>query len=79
MGFIEDKHSTDVESTPPPPYTPRICQSGDSLRTSTRLTLHRFLFLCIRRASVCVFSLKVSHALISDICLFSMTLLRGVG
>ena len=27
-GVLENKHATDVESTPPPPYTPRACLSS---------------------------------------------------
>jgi len=56
-------------SSPPP-------QAGGLLRTSAPPTLNRLL---LRRASVCAFTLKVSHAPISVECLFSVTLLAGVG
>jgi hypothetical protein len=41
-GGIENKHSTNVESPPPPP---RVCMSGGLLRTSTRPTMNLLLLL----------------------------------
>ena len=40
QGFIENKHSTDVASPPPP----HVSMSGGVLRTSTQLTLSLFVF-----------------------------------
>jgi hypothetical protein len=39
-GALQDKHSTDVESPPPPP---RVCMRG-LLRTRTRPTLNVLLY-----------------------------------
>ena len=47
------------------------------LSASTQLTLHLLLLLRILRASLYALTLKVSRALISVECLFSMTLLPG--
>ena len=68
---IENMDSTDVESPPPPPYTPGVCMSiGGLLRTNTRPTLHLLLLLHIFRASLSAFTLKVRHVPISA---------RGIG
>ena len=40
----ENKHSTDIETTPPPPL-PCVCISGGLLRTSTRPTLNFLLLI----------------------------------
>jgi hypothetical protein len=43
-GGIENEHSTDVESLPPPPC---VCMSGRSLRTSTRPTMNVLILLLL--------------------------------
>jgi len=52
-GVIENRHSTEVESPPPPPlYTPRVCMSG-SLRTGTRPTVNLLLLpTCLYEHSI---------------------------
>ena len=85
-GLIENKHSTDVESSPPPPApappppppppppVPRVCMSmGELLATSIRKTLT--LLLLLLSVSVQTFPLKVSRTPTSVECVFTITLL----
>ena len=85
---IENKHTTDVESSPPHPYTPRVCTSiypvselcsdlGRVLLLNDRPTLNLLSLNSKLCTYVFAFTLKVNHASISVNYLFSMTLMPG--